>query len=245
MIHAQHNRAFMAQNRMLTTPWRPTEMLVWLDGNRRYFQLGETNEIYQWSDRSGNHNHFQPLDVLPPYQTTFNGIGAGAVNLTGNIGLVCDHNLSLDYYTIFTVFQATTYGHLYHYSDNALSTTGFYLSTGPDAIATTVNGLSLASIHSYGWSLGTVNLGCHVYDGTHGGHKLYLNRASVALGTYGGFNLDPGPLQSTTRLCIGAKYDKSMCLSGQLAEFILYPRVLTSSEIDQVTAYLQHKYQLP
>ena len=79
------------------------------------------------------------------------------------------------------------------------------------------------------------------YDGTHTGHTLTVNNVLETLTSVATGN--PGTSTTTSTLSIGSD-DGSYVISGDIAEFMIYNRILTSQEQSKITSYLNKKWMV-
>ena len=243
MILNRNNKIFTTQNRVLSTPWKPSEignLSFWLDSSFKFLTLNNNNVI-NWMDKSGNLFNFSQnnITIAPTY--TQNGI-----YFNGN-SVISSNLLYSGIFTIFTVFKSNNNGYVYHYSNNANSETGFFMNTSSNSIAVTNGGLINASIKSAGsnWSSdNNLRIVCQSYNGYHTGHTLYINNLEYPSSTYLSYNQSPGILNVNKSFNLGGLYSGNSGINGYVLEILYFNSVLSVDDINKVNDYLNSKYSI-
>jgi hypothetical protein len=240
---------FTENTRYFKIDWKPNSInsiSFWGQSEKRYFSLNEKN-ILEWTDNSGNINiGFQSNENSSPVfeENVINGYSSIKFQDNNFISVP----LSLNYFTIFTVIKSTSNEIVYEYGDSTNEYTGFYLNGDYNTIAVSNSGISnSATIKSNGndW-LGdnTWKIIVHKYDGTHLGHKLYINNTLQNIPTYFEYNDNPGVINEKYNLNLGARSDSSDGINAYIPEFIVYNEALSYTNIVKITNYLNNKYQI-
>lgn len=202
-----------------------------------------------WADRSGNGNTglVSRCGVTPTFHTnqingkpavTFNG------NSSANVNATCyTATTSVDNKATSTMFAVVKFGGSGGYIIASGTGTplkwGGYGSIGSN----TIQILQQGSVANIGASVATGNQNWNqinaTYDSSTGAWALRTNRAADGSGTQ---------IRSITSNFLDLGITESggsiSTLLGQVAEFILYTRVLSSTEITTVETYLNSKYGL-
>jgi len=241
-VFKSSNKIFKSPN-ILKTIWKPNlipDILFWGNSNKKNIVIGEY-DIEKWFDISGKLNHAQQTDIFhqPQYIN-----GALYFNLDSNIQV----DLNVDYFTIFTVSKISNDNILYEFGDNVTNETGFRLiGTSNNSLAVSKNGFgdlaTTKETNDGNWlSNNNLQLICHQYDGTDLSHNLFINSSYIS--TTSNYSDNPGQLDSSSTLNIGSRSDYSLGIQGYLYEFIIYNRVLSTIERNQVTNYINDKYSI-
>lgn len=244
-----------------------TGLLLWLDASDPDNDGDNTNNpangtsVTSWSDRSGNGNNARILSSQgsPTYRPSSNINSVPAmrfVRSAGNSGQVFEvpgvdiRATTRPDVTIFAVYRASNpvSGELFGVwgQDNG-SWDRFFISNGYNGTTNGVVGLgpTQGGFQVNGAGDGTTRLVTVLYDGNvsgstnsgpTNGSKIYFDGAEVNQFTD---STHPTNAQSTFR--IGWDGDDS-AFNGDIAEIIIYDRVLSDTDVNTVSTYLADKY---
>lgn len=231
-------RRFLLSNQ--SRAFVPTDisgLALWLDASdAASLTLDGSNNVSQWSDKSGNARNVTQSNFFrrPSYTAASQINGVNVVKFDGTDDLLTAYFTSIPQPA--TVFVVARFGSL----------TGFRvlydsLSTNPHGMYTSGTVLVLEAGSSLNINGGTVTvnaslLASGVYNST--SSILRLNRTQIASGNAGAFALTNG-------ISFGANRNGSAPFQGDIAEFAYYSRVLTAGEITQVEDYLKNKWGTP
>ena len=240
---------FSANNKIFKSPWSPNKldgMVFWGDANSRNIQI-ENNLISEWNDTSGSQNNAvqTTTSFKPTYVENFiNGFPALYFQNNKCVNIP----LTLDYFTIFTVIKSNNNKTVYEFGDNSSIDSGFVLNGDKKCITVTNSGLSnIASQKEYenSWLVDSNwKIIAHQYNGTHSTHRLFINSELKYLSTSLDLNGDPGALNKSFNLNLGAKSDGSIGSNAYISEYIVFDNYLSTSEIENISTYLNQKYQI-
>lgn len=206
----------------------------------------DNTQIKTWQDQSGNGlDAVQANGALQPvWRDAANGInGKPAVYFAGDI--MATANLTAGVYTIFAVHKATVNGLIYERGVSVNTNDGEYLYTtvGYTIAVRRTDGTAKISAwdHTPNWGVGGNTLTtCHQFDGTHAGHTLRVNGSTLSLTSKGA--LDPGTVDATAALYIGARSGTVAPITGFIAEIVYYDSVLSLADVLKVESYLIDKW---
>lgn len=214
-------------------------IVLWLDADDDTTLSLSGSNVTQWDDLSGNDNHATPLttDVRPKSGTrTINS--KNAIEFDGTDFLETP-DLELTEYTEFIVFQADNV-----ITDGASLTTAIMGGAGgKDTRYIRRSDLWLwedgvQAIPSTNISTNGVYISTASHDATTLDAELRLNGESQ------GVVNRAMPTGGTTPYRIGA-FSTNLWYDGVIAEIIVYDRVLSAAEKQQVEAYLTAKWKAP
>jgi hypothetical protein len=238
-IFNYNNKVFSRNNKIFKTIWKPNKINgieFWGDSNIKNIRLND-GLVYDWIDISGKMNN-ATQDFTAYLPTIVENVINDYSSLYFQDNKYLKLPLYLNQFTIFTVIKSNDNGVVYSFGNNA---TGFYLSGEDKAISTNKIGYSIKK-NSNNWLSGNWKILTHQYNGTHSSHKLYVNNSNINLGTYMGYDFDPGLLSYNSVLNIGSKSDGINGVNAYIAEYIVYNNYLSYDEISMVNNYLNNKY---
>lgn len=236
-------------------PFSPTDinsLLAWYSADIAYTDAGKTtlattdgDLVYVWPDKSGNGYDMTQATSLsrPVYdQQWVSGNNQPALNFDGS-----SHNMAAVIATADTT--DLTFFIVFAGDDPSQAPQGQYLfdnETDRFIISSLGPTTNVASGHS-GYYDGAWR-DIPFYPGTSAyisvwlfddaGSDIIFNNTSRYTGTY-------TPVQLGTKNVIGYNFSQSSSkFDGTIAEIIIYERALTASEIDQVEAYLNTRYNI-
>lgn len=238
-IFNYNNKVLVWNNKILKTAWKPNRINgieFWSDSNIKNIRLHD-GLVHGWIDISGKMNN-AVQDFTAYFPTFLENVINSYSSLYFQDNKYLKIPLYLEQFTIFTVIKSNDNGVVYEFGDN---TTGFYLSGEDKTISTNKVGYSIKK-NSNNWLSGNWKILTHQYNGTHSSHKLYINNSNINLGTYMGYDFDPGLLSYNSVLNIGSKSDGINGVNAYIAEYIVYNNYLSYDEISMVNNYLNNKY---
>ncbi|MFC1659029.1 LamG-like jellyroll fold domain-containing protein [Pseudomonadota bacterium] len=206
----------------------PSDMELWLDASDEgTITKDGSNDVSAWNDKSGNENHVTQVtsSYQPDYVSSSNINGYPAIRFNGSEYFNLSAFESPAAHTKFIVFK----------SDSSASAQRiiFYSKVGEAAIfgdnLVIDNGILLSNtnyVHQ------AITLGSFIYNGT--SSEIYVNGGNVITG-------DGGSNSGTYDFTVG-QGGGTWYYSGDIAEVIVYNRVLDSAEIEDVEAYLMDKW---
>lgn len=195
--------------------------------------------VRQWTDLSGNGNHATKsgnVTTKPQYITA--AVNGKPVIRFGTNDVLDTPSFAFGTHTIFIVAKADTSGIFYERAsaDYVYGSTSDSIQTARGA---NISGKDL----SIGWGVNAnYRILTKYFDGTHVGHKLYINGTEQTLSDAVGRTADPGTGTSSAVMNIGNRFDGSLAITGDEAEFIVYDRALNATELKRVFHYLGRKF---
>lgn len=200
-----------------------------------------------WVDKAplqGLQNATQSTSGLQPTYWSNGQNGQAVVRFDGN-DLLAAPSLAFGTFTYFAALRGNTGSVLvYERSANSNNYDGEYLCLTTN-LTTNVRRAGVRSGHNltpnYGAD-GKFRLTEHSFGGTDATHLLLLNGVLQTL--TGGYSNNPGTASITDTLYIGDRPGLGLGLKGDLAELLVYNRVLTLAERNSVGMYLAGKYGL-
>lgn len=222
-------------NGQITNPGAITNLKLWLSVDSGLYQSGSPN---QWSDLSGNGNHAvqattaQKPTLTAPIASLNN---KSALNFDGT-----NDNLRINGFTlaqpatVICLWNTTANNASQYVLDAAASTNRMilrYLST---------SGISMFAGNSLGYPI-TAPFSFRISGLMFNGNTSSIYENNILKGSG-----DAGS-QTLTGLTIGGRQDlaANFYFRGQMAELIIYDRLLTAQEYMDVLGYLQKKYSPP
>ncbi|HUU84390.1 MAG TPA: LamG-like jellyroll fold domain-containing protein [Phycisphaerae bacterium] len=205
-----------------------------------------------WVDKAplqGVQSGSQSVSARQPTYLKSGQAGQAVVQFdAGNQDFLESPNVGLGTFTYFTAFRGLNDSSsylIYERGINSNSYDGEYLATTTGATLNVRRTTRTAKEYVADWGRdGQFKLAEHSFDGTHAGHLLYVDGVLATLGPSGAYINDPGTAPTTADLYVGNRYNTAFGLTGDLAELIVYDRVLTTEERNQVGGYLETKYGL-
>lgn len=222
-------------NGQISNPGAITNLKLWLSVDSGLYQSGTPN---QWTDLSGNGNHaIQNTAAQKPTLTapiaSLNNKSALSFDGTNDNLRITNFTLAQPA-TVICLWNTTANNANQYVLDAAASTNRMilrYLST---------SGISMFAGNSLGYSI-TAPFSFRVSGLMFNGNasNIYENNVIKGFGDAGS--------QTLTGLTIGGRQDlaTNFYFRGQMAELIIYDRLLTPQEYMDVLAYLQQKYTPP
>jgi lysophospholipase L1-like esterase len=196
--------------------------------------------VQQWSDQSGNGNHVSQATAgsRPTYRAPASGDTGGVVFTNGkallNAGAAFPNGAAA--LTTFAVFERNDYGIAYALAGT--TSAGMELlndggGSGRHYMLFSTGSLSQSGMAPREWLIE------HIYDGSQGTDLTKSRTWGSGVAQAGAASV--GPLPATLAASNGIQLGKSG-FQGTLAELVVYNRVLTTDERDDVRAYLLGRY---
>jgi hypothetical protein len=204
-----------------------------------------SGNVDTWADQSGTGNDL--LQATTAAQPLFNATdaqynGQAALSFNGTQSALRT-STSLDYglFTIFIACRVTaTTGYLY---SRANGTDYLFGSNTLPATDVTYSGVTSSYNNGANWATSAVpQTYTRIYDGTHVGDVLRINGMPVSLSSGTASDPGAGSTTSTWGLFANTTFGAPLYSSGTVAEVIVYDRVLSPTEVDQVETYLRIRY---
>lgn len=246
--------ASVVGNRVSSSAFSPSDIAglqLWLKSDAGVLDAtdapitADNTQVKTWQDQSGNGlDAVQATGALQPvWRNAANGInGNPAIYFAGDI--MATANLTAGPYTICAVHKATAHGLVYERGVSVNTNDGEYLytSVGYTIAVRRTDGTAKTSARDYtpSWGIGGNTLTtCHQFDGTLAGHTLRVNGSAISLTSSG---INPGTVNATGALYIGARSGTVAPVTGFIAELIYYDSVLSLADVLQVESYLIDKW---
>ena len=213
------------------------------------------NAISCFKDKSGKGNHLSSDQGSPTYQTDeFNSRSvirfAGSENMTvSDLMGMTGGNESFTVFAVANRSQTTSDTSLISFGDNETTAKerwdmritangryGSFFKSGTVSVdsAQIVESANKHAVISMSYNGGGVNEPTAV--------MIYENGASITEKSAGGSASGDAAIASTPMLHLGSRPDDSAFHSGDIAEVIIYTRVLSDAERQSVEAYLAQKW---
>ena len=233
----------------------PSGLAVWLDAQDVDGDGSALNNptdgtaVGTWVDKAsiqGTQSAVQTTGTLQPlyYSNVLNG--QAAIRFDGSDYLAAP-DVALGPFTYFSVFKATTqYNMIYERGLNAAFNNGEFLYTDiVESVGIYRDTKRSGKNATPGWgNTSTFLLTENSFNGTHDSNSLFINGGQVTLSTADVLSDDPGTGIITDTLYVGNRMDQTYGLNGDLAELLVFNRVLTNAERNTVGSYLADKYGL-
>jgi len=248
-IYTQGGKMFTQNNKMFETSWKPSRidgLIFWGNAEKINLVESESGQISLWRDMSGIKNDgVQDTTNNKPYykEEQINGYPALHFSNTNNISI----SATIDNFTIITVIKSEDSDIVYEFGNDTDSSTGFYLKGSSNSIAVSKDGLTgTANIrsHSNNWLIGGWKIVTHSYGGSNSSHKLYVDDLLINTSIYFGYDDDPGSLNKTDKLYVGSKINGVDGFNGYIAEYLVFDKYLPLETIEQISNYLNNKYNI-
>lgn len=233
-----------------------SDLKVWYDASDTATIAHSGGAVSQWDDKSGNANHqVQATASLKPTTGTRTLNGLNVLDFTSDI-LATSGAVALDtVHTIAVVVVPDTVSGgaiITEFSVDTGTNKGSFTAIAPSGGSGTIGsnfhgGTTPAVLHTdrywSGISASTAAVFLTENDGTHAGHKGYLDGTDLGAGTVpSGYNDNTGTVSFTEKLHVGARSGGSVPFDGTIAEILIYDKVLSGTERADLTAYLGAKW---
>ena len=202
---------------------------------------GSPAKVSKWADKSGNNYHAeQAVSANQPTTgaTTINGRNVISFNAASWLVTPSGFNPSTNGITVFAVAKATdTPGNKQLMAQENLSGTGrtWFLADGNEAYATVIGATQL-TLSSGTTATVLVRVSCSA--GASQTLTLSQNAGAVSATA-------TRTIESTIGAAvIGASKAKASPFDGSAAEIVVYPRVLSATEVNLVETYLNRKWAI-
>jgi len=217
---------------------------VWLDGSDSSSIIHSSGAVSQWSDKSGNANHF--VQATSPNQPTTNTRtlnGKNALNFDGNSDMLsCTNASALAILTgQCTVFCVASRDVLT--GDYTLLTSG---GAGTGAWGVSNNDTSANARQTTQWGVSTLpvtndllahTIGMHTNGATNPSNRVFRD------GIFGGTYSDSGSTVTVATLInLGAVNTGFGWWDGAIGEVLIFNRALSNTELNNVGNYLKSKW---
>ncbi|HXG09465.1 MAG TPA: hypothetical protein VNK04_06720 [Gemmataceae bacterium] len=207
--------------------------------------LNDGDAVTTWEDSSGQNNDATQSTVAkkPTYQT--NEInGKPCVRFDGFDDCLQTPAFSVGPLTAFVVLKLTTLRIIYEQSANANEAPGFWLygSTHSTLFVHKPAG-GTARDRPGGLPTGAWQIVTQRCDGTHAGHKLWINGDEQSLTD--NLSSNPGTAEISDVLNIGARNNGAAFASAvDIAELLIYDAAVSDSDRQLIENYLNNKYAI-
>ena len=221
-----------------------TGCLVWIKADSGVDFTIPTKKVSAWADQSGNNNNFS-ADVLAkqPFRYGYDGANDKAyINFKQNLKMISNSNATLDAdFTIFTVAKSTSI---------ALAKRPYfsYYSTREKFFIGSKSGLTYVQLedsngHTFAGGTGAAT-DYHLVrvdlKGSTGDVNIQRNNDSIISSTIASWD---GVDFDNQKYNIGG-FDVDFLEDGNVEEVIVFNRVLTNKEIQDIKGYLNTKYKI-
>lgn len=217
-----------------------SNLILWLDASDdSVFSYSSGTAVTQWRDKSGFNNHVQASASYTPLRSS--STNGKSVLVFSSSFLTTSTNILKAYtdYTKIAVVKQTnagTAGNIIGKSTGA-NTTFWYGSSNNIKLYHNANTILTSSIAT---SLNTWNILSGTFDSTNLNANIYVN------GSSGGSATSPTVTQITTDsdVEIGGYGGAGNYFTGEIAEILIFNKVLSASELKQVHTYLGQKWNI-
>ena len=238
-IFQKNNKIFRAVSNILKVSWKPSfldGMIFWSNSEEKNLEL-QNSKVAKWVDISGNMNHGLQLNDItrPLFQKNV---------INDNNGIYFDYKdnikikLKLDNFTIISVVDITNDDFFYElensFNVNGSSSQSISVDKAPNYSRKNTNNSTWLADGS------TYKIIQHQYNGTHLSHKLYINNQYVSMTS--SYDDDPGNLEVDGFLTFGSNVAVDNGIIGHVFELMIFDRALSNEEKDQVSNFLNTKY---
>jgi hypothetical protein len=214
-----------------------SNLLVWYNGTDSSSIVLSGSNVTQWQDRSGNGFNLAPKSSSFPTLSNLNGFQA--LYFPANGGLINSNIGISSSYSVFAVANRSASATQYQYISKFNSSADGFLFFG-------VNSGNFATFAGNGsttwWDLNANSPTTPVattpllLEATNSSTVLTPYASGIALNTKNGTTVQ------TTGLILGMQVDNSQPWLGNIGEYIVYNKVLSTSERQQVEGYLAWKW---
>jgi hypothetical protein len=210
--------------------------------------LSDGTAVSSWTDSSGNGKHLvQATGSKQPLLKTAILNGLPVIRFDGTDDALSCASFARGAFTMFVVLKTTSQANTtIEHSATSGSNAGFYFSsTGGANFAMTGAGGSALTAYDVGLILAdsATRIITESADGTDAGLRGWVNGHPCTRGTSYG-NANPGAATVTDTLYVGGRGGTSRFTNGDIAEIIIYGRVLARNERQAIEDYLARKYAL-
>lgn len=228
--HVVHDRKFR--------PWQISGLAMWLDGaDAASITLDGSNNVSQWSDKSGNGRHATQGTTLNKPSYTSGGMVNGIIvpSFNGvNHWMATSGATSISQPNTMIAATKVASGFINPPIFDSLSASRQYVSFSN---ATTVNAYANLQITGTVASITGRAAQCTaIFNGA--SSTLRFDRATVATGNVGTSTLG-------AEITVGSNRFQSALWKGEIAELLIYSKALSTTERDQVENYLATKWGTP
>ena len=219
----------------------PTDSALWLDADDSSTITTVSGAVSEWRDKSSNNRHATQTTASNRPLLVGNGLnGTDVIRFDGSDWMDCLTSLTLTSQHLFTIFKYNSnsggFARVFTYSDNGLdfNNTGHYIP-----ILRNSGGNSLFSFFSGGFNSGLsmTNEEIVLWENLHTGSNVsnYKNGRSISSAVSNN-NLN----KTFTRYRIAGALDGATNnnLNGDISQIILFPRVLTQTEREEMEGYM-------
>ncbi|MEZ5301350.1 MAG: hypothetical protein R3F11_11960, partial [Verrucomicrobiales bacterium] len=213
------------------TPIIDASLLLWLDASNSSSVVMSGADVTQWQDQSGNGFHAIPTANAPGFEAASSINGQPAIRFTAGDGMVLPDGLNVT--RPYTAFIVDSYWGAAHGRTLQSRDLNWLMGKWGNRDAHFAEGwVSLLDDGSHSVAIGEAL-------GSATGSEYYVNGNSAD----GTNSLAAGPTAAPGRLGIAAGGAFSGEVSdADIAEILIYDRVLSSAEREQVRTYLGEKY---
>lgn len=218
-------------------------LILWLKADA--LGLSNNDPVSTWTDSSGAiHNATSAGAARPTFKTAILN-GLPVIRFDGSDDYMTVSSLAKGAFTAFYVYNASTGGILVEHSVNAGLNNGdyHYIPGGAHVAARGAGGFSAFDITAPSLATGSWRVISRAMDGTDAGHKIWVDGVLGTRGTIAGSG-DPGTGSSTADYYIGGRAGSSLFTTGDIAEIVVYNRVLSGADRASIEIYLAGKYGL-
>jgi hypothetical protein len=214
--------------------YEPISGLCTLVGWYKADSLGLANNdpVTTWTDSSAAGNDItQSTSANKPTFKTSQLNSLPTVQFDGSNDCLTDTSVAISTFSAFAVFRAVNFGIVYEQSANANSNDGSFLYTDDSAIQVRRATVSARSPRTASWGSNEMwHLVMQSYDGTHEGHRMWLDGAFAQATTPANGGASTSTV--TASLNVGCRNNASVYLNGQIAELVICsPRPSATNEM--------------
>jgi len=224
-----------------------TDLQIWYDGTDNVqFQPtlpGDEQLITQWNDKSGTAKNANPSGgngAKPAYESSDLQNTHEYVKFDGSDNLTINPFNEIDGAAAFTLLMVSTFDTVSgteYLVDTTTGDLGIFSDAG--TIKLTMNGYAATTnktVSTGAWYIHTL-----VYTGGGSPSLVYrLNKSGATLSVTSGSV--PAATGSTTVMTLGNNDGKTAGLSGSIGEVIMFDKVLSSTEYENLENYLETKW---
>lgn len=227
---------------LLRSLWTPERIspALWLDANDSNTITLDAGAVSEWRDKSGNNRHAtQATASNRPLLVTGGLNGTDVIRFDGGDWLDCTTNLTLTAQHLFITFKYNTssggYARLFTYSDNGLD----FNNSGHYIPVVKYGGNTLYSYFSDNFysGLSMTDGETAIWENLHAGTQVSNHKNGRAISSAVSANTLN---KAFTRYRIAGAIDnnENNNLNGDISQIIIFPRVLTQAEREQMEGYL-------
>jgi hypothetical protein len=227
------------KDKWIPVPQQISGLNVWLDADDSSTITESSNLVSQWNDKSGNGNHVSQANASEQPLTNTNTIGGkNALSFDGGDILSANYTVSSGSLTIFIVNKIDVLTSIFerNFAISRTTTTEGLINGGANSSTFFMGSRHPENVLLTSTSNTSPNILSYIKSGANS-QTFYINGVLVDSDTSGITTFTSQKLEIG-----GHSSDPIIRHDGQIGEFIVYDRALTTTEREQIESYLSDKW---